>query len=54
MLNRALAVWQVIYDRAGDPRTKNMFLLILSAMSMFGIVAPKTATTLRDTVLSLL
>jgi uncharacterized membrane protein len=51
---RALHIWEVVYDRLGDPRTKNVAILILSLMSAFGIIAPKTATSLRDLVLSLL
>lgn len=42
-----------IYDKLGDPRTKNVLLVILTLMSMFGIIAPETATQLRDAVLGL-
>ena len=37
----------------GDPKTKNAFLVILMAMTAFGMVAPDTATSLRDTVVAL-
>lgn len=44
---------QLAYDKLGDPRTKNIMILILALMSIFGILAPETATALRDAVLSL-
>jgi hypothetical protein len=52
-LKRARSVVSIIYDKLGDPRTKNVFLVILLAMTAFGMVAPETATTLRDTVLKM-
>jgi uncharacterized membrane protein len=51
---RAEKVLGWIYDHAGDNRTKNAAIVLLSLMSAFGIIAPKTATSLRDLVLSLL
>jgi uncharacterized membrane protein len=48
----ALVTW--IYDHLGDPRTKNLLILILTLMSAFGMIAPATATSLRDAVLSML
>ena len=41
------------YDRLGDPRTKNVLIVVLALMSAFGLLAPETATRLRDAVLSL-
>ena len=41
------------YDRLGDPRTKNVLIVLLALMSAFGILAPETATRLRDAVLAL-
>jgi hypothetical protein len=41
------------YDRLGDPRTKNVLIVLLALMSAFGLLAPETATRLRDAVLSL-
>ena len=43
----------LVYDRLGDPRTKNVLIIILALMSAFGILAPETATSLRDAVLNL-
>ena len=48
---RALPGW--LYNHLGDPRTKNALLVILLIMTAFGVIAPDKATSLRDTVLSL-
>ena len=50
---RLRALLELAYDRLGDPRTKNVLIVILALMSAFGILAPETATRLRDAVLSL-
>lgn len=42
-----------IYNRLGDPRSKNVLLFVLLAMTAFGMTAPETATSLRDTILAL-
>jgi hypothetical protein len=41
-----------VYCRLGDPRTKNALIALLALLSAFGMVAPETATALRDSVLS--
>ena len=46
-----LATW--LWSFMGDPKTKNALLVILLLMTFFGIVAPETATSLRDTVVAL-
>ena len=51
--SRARALLKLVYDRLGDPRTKNVLIVILALMSAFGILAPETATRLRDAVLAL-
>jgi hypothetical protein len=43
----------VIYDKLGDPRSKNALLFVLALLTLFGMVAPETATSLRDTVLGM-
>jgi hypothetical protein len=50
-MKKLLAIVGVIYDKLGDPRSKNAMLFILLAMTAFGIVAPDQATSLRDTIL---
>ena len=50
---RVLYLLKLAYDRLGDPRTKNVLIVLLALMSAFGILAPHTATRLRDAVLSL-
>ena len=50
---RLVALLRLAYDRLGDPRTKNVLIVILALMSAFGLLAPETATRLRDAVLSL-
>jgi hypothetical protein len=42
-----------LFNHTGDPRVKNTLLAILAAMTLFGIVEPDRATSLRDTVMSL-
>jgi hypothetical protein len=53
MIEKLKAAGCAIYNRIGDPRTKNAAIVILAIMSAFGIIAPETATSLRDAVLSL-
>ena len=50
---RIVRLLALAYDRLGDPRTKNVLIVLLALMSAFGILAPETATRLRDAVLSL-
>ena len=50
---RIIALLRTIYDRLGDPRTKNILIVILALMSAFGMIAPETATRLRDAVIAL-
>lgn len=47
------ALASLIYDKLGDPRTKNALLVILLLLTAFGMIAPETATSLRDTVLAM-
>jgi hypothetical protein len=54
VLNRSIALARWLYNHLGDPRSKNVLIFILIAMSGFGIVAPATATSLRDMVLSMI
>ena len=50
---RVLRLLELVYDRLGDPRTKNVLIVILALMSAFGWLAPDAARSLRDAVLSL-
>jgi hypothetical protein len=52
-LQRLKALASTIYDKLGDPRSKNVLLFILAAMTLFGMVAPDTATSVRDAVLGM-
>jgi hypothetical protein len=42
-----------LYNHLGDPRTKNAVIAILLILTGFGVLAPATATSLRDLVLSM-
>jgi hypothetical protein len=42
-----------LYNHLGDPRTKNILILVLLCLTGFGMVAPTTATSMRDLVLSM-
>lgn len=42
-----------LYSAMGDPRAKNAAILILALLSAFGILAPETATALRNAVLAM-
>jgi hypothetical protein len=53
MKTKAIAVISAVYDRLGDPRSKNALIFLLLALTAFGVVAPETATRLRDLVLSM-
>jgi hypothetical protein len=48
---RAFGAW--LWSFLGDPKTKNALLVILLAMTAFGMVAPETATSMRDTIVAL-
>jgi hypothetical protein len=50
---KARTLASAVYDKIGDPRSKNALLFILLLMTAFGIVAPDTATSLRDTVIAM-
>ena len=52
-MKKLRALISIIYDKMGDPRTKNALLVVLLALTAFGMVAPETATSLRDTILSM-
>jgi hypothetical protein len=49
---KAVTMVRAAYCGLGDPRTKNALIALLALLSAFGMVAPETATALRDTVLS--
>lgn len=42
-----------LWSFLGDPKTKNALLVILLLMTAFGMVAPETATSMRDTIVAL-
>lgn len=42
-----------LWSFLGDPKTKNACLVILLLMTAFGVVAPETATSMRDTIIAL-
>jgi hypothetical protein len=52
-MKKLLAIVGVVYDKLGDPRSKNALLFILLAMTAFGILDPERATNLRDTILKM-
>jgi hypothetical protein len=52
-MKKLLAILGVVYDKLGDPRSKNALLFVLLAMTAFGIVAPEQATSLRDTIIKM-
>ena len=42
-----------LWSFLGDPRTKNALLVVLLAMTAFGMIAPDRATSMRDTITAL-
>lgn len=48
---RAFFTW--LWSFLGDPKTKNALLVILLLLTAFGMVAPETATSMRDTIIAL-
>ena len=42
-----------LWSFLGDPKTKNVLLVILLAMTAFGMIAPERATSMRDTITAL-
>jgi hypothetical protein len=52
-MSKIIAVARWLYNHLGDPRTKNILILILLGLTGFGMVAPATATSMRDLVLSM-
>lgn len=42
-----------LWSFLGDAKTKNALLVILLLMTAFGMVAPETATSMRDTIVAL-
>lgn len=52
-MKKLLAIISAIYDKLGDPRSKNVLIFVLLVMTAFGMVAPETATALRDTILKM-
>ena len=53
MKQKAVAVISAVYDKLGDPRSKNVLIFVLLLMTAFGMVAPDTATALRDLILKM-
>jgi hypothetical protein len=53
MMHRLRSLISTIYDKLGDPRTKNAMICTLLMLSAFGVIAPAQATALRDIVLSM-
>jgi hypothetical protein len=49
-VNKLLSAVEWLYTNLGNPKTKNIILLVLALMNIFGMVAPSTATALRDVV----
>jgi hypothetical protein len=47
------AFFKWLWAFLGDPKTKNACLVILLLMTAFGMVAPETATSMRDTIVAL-
>jgi hypothetical protein len=52
-MKKLLAIVGVVYNRLGDPRSKNALIFILILLTAFGIIAPDVATNLRDSVLKM-
>ena len=52
-LPRAEAALSWLYNHLGDPRTKNIIIMALAVLTAFGMIAPTTATSLRDATLSM-
>ena len=52
MKDRITKFFTWLWSFLGDPKTKNALLVILLLMTTFGIVAPETATSLRDTIVA--
>lgn len=53
MKAKAIAVASAVYNKLGDPRSKNAMIFVLLLLTSFGMLAPETATTLRDLVLKM-
>lgn len=53
MKAKLVGVVQWLYNHLGDPRSKNVLIFVLLAMTAFGMLAPDKATQLRDIVLSM-
>jgi hypothetical protein len=53
LLSKCGSVLSVIYNKLGDPRSKNALIFILMLLTAFGMVAPDVATNLRDSVLKM-
>lgn len=53
MMGRVISAIGTIYNRLGDPRTKNAMICTLLLLSAFGVIAPAKATALRDMVLTM-
>ena len=53
MLDTILSTVSTVYSRLGDPRSKNAIIAVLALASAFGLIAPASATALRDAVLTL-
>ena len=53
MIQKLRSIASIIYNKLGDPRSKNALLFVLLLLTAFGMVAPETATALRDTVIQM-
>lgn len=53
LLSRARQFFTWLWSFLGDAKTKNALLVILLLMTAFGMVAPETATSMRDTIVAL-
>ena len=50
---KAIAAAKFVYNKLGDPRSKNALLFVLALLTLFGMVAPDHATAIRDSVLGM-
>jgi uncharacterized membrane protein len=41
-----------LWEASADPRNKNRLIFILALLTAFGMIAPATATRLRDAILA--
>jgi hypothetical protein len=53
LLAKVGAIISLVYNKLGDPRSKNVLLFILALLTLFGMVAPDHATAIRDSIMGL-